>query len=81
MAADAASNPKPYRVARTREGRRQLAAVYPAADIMAFRVLAAQQDKDVQQLLGEAVNMVFERYGVPNRVPITSGRRGRQLVP
>jgi hypothetical protein len=65
-------------VAKTREGGRQLAGVFPAADTIAFRALAAQQDKDVQQLLGEAVNMVFEHYDVANRVRVTSGRRGRE---
>jgi hypothetical protein len=48
---------------------------YPAEDVQAFRILAAEQDKDVQELLAEAMNMLFDRYGRPNRVPVTSGRR------
>lgn len=61
--------------AATREGTRQLSGHYPADDVQAFRVLAAEQDKDVQELLAEAMNMIFERYGKGNRVPVTSGRR------
>lgn len=45
--------------------------------MQAFRVLAATLDMDVQELLGEAINMTFERHGVPNRIEITSGRRKR----
>jgi hypothetical protein len=47
-------------------------------DACAFRALAAVQAKDVQELLGEAINLVFEKYGVPNRVESISGRRTRQ---
>jgi hypothetical protein len=36
---------------------------------------AATLDMDVQELLGEAINMTFERHGVPTRIEITSGRR------
>lgn len=64
-----------YPTAQTREGTRQLSGHYPADDVQAFRILAAEQDKDVQELLAEAMNMAFERYGKSNRVPVTSGRR------
>ena len=47
----------------------------------AFRALAALQAKDVQELLGEAINLVFEKYGVPNRVEAVSGRRRRPESP
>ncbi len=67
-----------YRVAATREGARSVAGHYPAEQVQAFRVLAAAQDKDVQQLLAEGINYVFERYGVPERIPIFSGRRTKQ---
>ena len=42
-----------------------------------FRVLAADQAMDIQKLLAEGINMVFERFGRPERVEITSGRRKR----
>jgi hypothetical protein len=64
-----------YPTAQTREGTRQISGHYPADEVQAFRILAAEQDKDVQELLAEAMNMVFERYGRGCRVPVTSGRR------
>jgi hypothetical protein len=64
-----------YPTAQTREGTRQISGHYPADEVQAFRILAAEQDKDVQELLAEAMNMIFERYGRGNRVPVTSGRR------
>ncbi len=64
-----------YPTAQTRTGTRQLSGHYPAEDVQAFRILAAEQDKDVQELLAEALNMAFERYGRSNRIPVTSGRR------
>ncbi len=66
-----------YRRAETRAATRQLSGHFPAEDVQAFRVLAAEQDRDVQELLAEAINMIFERYGKPNRIEITSGRRKR----
>jgi hypothetical protein len=68
---------KSYRVAQTRAATRQLSGHFPAEAVQAFRVLAATLDVDVQELLGEAINMTFERHGVPNRIEITSGRRKR----
>ena len=54
---------------------------YAINDACAFRALAALQAKDVQELLGEAINLVFEKYGVPNRVEAVSGRRRRPESP
>jgi len=45
--------------------------------VKVFRVLAADQAMDIQKLLAEGINMVFERFGVPDRIDITSGRRKR----
>lgn len=61
--------------AETRIGTRQISGHFPADDVQAFRILAARQDKDVQELLAEAVNGVFERNNLPNRISIVSGRR------
>ncbi len=68
---------KSYRVAETRATTRQLSGHFPAEDVQAFRVLAATLDVDVQELLAESINMIFERHGVPNRIVVTSGRRKR----
>ena len=73
----APAEPKSYRTAQTRAAARQLSGHFPADAVQAFRVLAATLDMDVQELLGEAINMTFERHGVPNRIEITSGRRKR----
>lgn len=77
-AGKAAEPPKPsYRVAATRQGARAVAGHFPAEHVQAFRVLAASEDKDVQQLLAEAINLLFERKGVSVRMPVASGRRTR----
>lgn len=72
--AEAAKN---YRTAATRSDTRQLSGHFPADAVKAFRVLAAAQDMDVQELLAEAINMVFQRYGAIERIEISSGRRKR----
>ncbi len=69
--------PPAYRTAATRSATRQLSGHFPAPAVQAFRILAAEQDMDVQELLAEGINMVFERFGRPERVEITSGRRKR----
>ena len=76
-AAVAPTAPKSYRTAQTRAAARQLSGHFRADAVQAFRVLAATLDMGVQELLGEAINMTFERHGVPNRIEITSGRRKR----
>lgn len=57
---------------------RNLSGYFTTLDVIAFRALAASQEKDVQELLGEAINTIFECYGLPNRILITSGRRTRR---
>jgi len=69
--------PPAYRTAATRTDTRQISGHFPADAVKAFRVLAADQDMDVQELLAECMNMGFERYGRPERIEITSGRRKR----
>ena len=64
-----------YRVAQTRANTRQLAAHFPSEVVHAWRVLAAEQDIDSQELMAMAMNMVFERFGKLTRVEVTSGRR------
>ncbi len=76
-AKDTAAPPKSYRVAKTRTGARAIGGNYPAEPVLAFRVLAAAEEKDVQQLLAEALNMLFESKGVTARFPVASGRRTR----
>lgn len=71
--------PEPsYATAQTRVATRQISAHYNAADVQAFRILAAELDMDVQELLAEGINMIFERHGRPNRIAVTSGRRKKR---
>ncbi len=77
VAAPESQDAPAYRTAATRSDTRQLSGHFPAEAVKAFRVLASVQDMDVQELLAEGINMVFERYGVPDRIEITSGRRKR----
>ena len=74
---DAEPPARSYRVAKTRLTARAVAGHYPGEHVHAFRVLAATQDKDVQELLAEGINLIFERHGLPNRIPVMSGRRRR----
>ena len=84
-AQDPAPSPQPqpisdgpaYRIAETRATTRQISGHFPADAVKAFRVLAADLDMDVQELLGQCINMGLERYGRPERIEITSGRRKR----
>lgn len=61
------------RTAKTWVATWQISGHLPVADVQAFRLLAATLDMDVQELLAEALNMAFERNGIPNRIEITSG--------
>lgn len=71
------AEPKNYRTAETRADTRQLSGHFPADSVKAFKRVALEQDMDVQELLAEAMNMVFERFGQSERVEIVSGRRKR----
>lgn len=74
VTADAA---KTYRTAATRENTRSIGGHFAPEAAQTLRMLAAEQDKDTQELLAEALNMLFQRYGKPYRIEIVSGRRRR----
>ena len=65
----------PVRSARTRTNTRQLSGHFSAEVVQAWRVLVAEQDMESQELLAMGINMVFEHFGKPTRVPVISGRR------
>ena len=65
----------PVRRPRTRTNTRQLSGHFSAEVVQAWRVLVAEQDMESQELLAMGINMVFERFGKPTRVPVISGRR------
>lgn len=72
-----AEAPKTYRTAATRANTRSIGGHFPPEAAQTLRMLAAEQDKDTQELLAEALNMLFQRYGKPYRIEIVSGRRRR----
>lgn len=79
-AAPAVASPpakKSYRTASTRIATRQISGHFPAGDVQACRIMAEENDMDVGEMLAQAMNMAFERYGKPNRINIVSGRRKR----
>lgn len=67
-----------YRTAQTRSDTRQVGGHFKPEVAQTLRLIAVEQDKDVQEILAEALNMVFSRYGKPTRAEVTSGRRNRR---
>ena len=65
----------PVRRTRTRANTRQLSGHFSVEVVQAWRVLVAEQDMESQELLAMGINMVFEHFGKPTRVPLISGRR------
>jgi len=51
--------------APSREGRTHIAAVLPPAYKTSIRAVQMKQDKPLQHLLAEALNLLFEKYNVP----------------
>lgn len=66
-----------YRTAQTRADTRQVGGHFKPEVAQTLRLIAVEQDKDVQEILAEALNMVFGRYGKATRAEVTSGRRSR----
>ena len=64
-----------YRTAQTRSDTRQVSGHFRPEVQQALKLIAVEQDRDVQEILAEALNMVFSRYGKPTRAEVTSGRR------
>jgi len=74
-AAESVAKEPTYRTAQTRADTRQVSGHFKAEVAQTLRLIAVEQDRDIQEILAEALNMVFERYGKPARAEITSGRR------
>jgi len=58
------SSAKSYK-APSRDGRCHIAAVLPPAYKTSIRAVQMRQDKPLQHLLAEALNLLFEKYNVP----------------
>jgi hypothetical protein len=59
--------------ARSRVGAVQIAAFFPEEVRAQLKVLAAEQRRDIQDLLAEALNMIFIRYGKAEIAPRKEG--------
>lgn len=69
------SSVRSYRTSQTRADTRQVSGHFKADVAQTLRLIAVEQDRDIQEILAEALNMVFERYGKSVRAEVTSGRR------
>lgn len=72
VAAERASAPKNGRPP-SRQGAVQIAAFFPEDVRAQLKVVAAEQRRDVQDLLAEALNLIFVKYGKPEIAP-TKGK-------
>lgn len=57
----------------SRHGAVQIAAFFPEEVRAQLKVLAAEQRRDVQDLLAEALNLIFVKYGRPEIAPRKRG--------
>ena len=64
-----------YRTAQTRVETRQVSGHFKPDVAQTLRLIAAEQGRDIQEILAEALNMVFARYGKAVRAEVSSGRR------
>jgi hypothetical protein len=56
----------------SRLGAVQIAAFFPEDVRAQLKVIAAEQRRDVQDLLAEALNLIFVKYGKPEIAPMKS---------
>lgn len=75
-----AAEPRSYRTAQTRSDTRQVSGHFKPEVAQTLRLIAVEQDRDIQEILAEALNMVFERYGKATRADVTSGRRKKETT-
>jgi hypothetical protein len=65
-----APGPAPRAVkTRSREGAVQIAAFFPEDVRTQLKVLAAEQRREVQDLMAEALNLIFVKYGKAEIAP------------
>jgi len=60
----------------SRKGAVQIAAFFPEDVRAQLKIVAAEQRRDVQDLLAEAINLIFARYGKPEIASVKT-RRGQ----
>ena len=52
-------------VAPSRRGKKNISGYFPPEVHRQLRVIAAEEDKNLQEILGDALNAFFERKGKP----------------
>lgn len=58
----------------SRTGAVQIAAHFPEDVRAQLKMIAAEQRRDVQDLLAEGLNLIFSKYGKPEIAPLRRGR-------
>ncbi len=70
IAANTPAPPTPRAIkTRSREGAVQIAAFFPEEVRAQLKVLAAEQRREVQDLMAEALNLIFVKYGKAEIAP------------
>ena len=60
--------------APTRVGKVNISAYFPPEVKSSLRLVQAQNGRKIQDLLAEALNLLFAKYGVPESAPIADSR-------
>lgn len=53
----------------SRKGKKALGAHFDPVVVMELKILAAKQDRTLQSLVGESLNLLFEKYGMDTVAP------------
>jgi hypothetical protein len=59
----------------SRQGAVQIAAFFPEDVRTQLKIVAAEQRRDIQDVLAEALNLIFVKYGKPEIAPRKACRR------
>ena len=63
------------RTANTRADTRHVSGHFKTEVAKAVRLIAVEQEKDIQEILAEALDLVFAKYGKSVHVAVSSRRR------
>jgi len=72
-ASASAPTPKSPYFRPSREGKANVTGYFPPAVKKQLRILAADRDTTIQDLLAEALNDLFAKHGKPEIVPLGEG--------
>lgn len=66
---------RPTRKTSSREGKVPISAFFPRDVKASLRLVQAKRGGRLQDLIGEAFNLLFAKYGVPESAPFEPGNR------